>query len=117
MNTIKIEKAEVADLRHGFFGTDEIQFASDDAEAKLEALGIPKCRRHGARLWVGSAGKVPSSYGYNRNAEEALLIRNTKGWRVVEICRVKVGNYGHTAPELTLAPHQLAYLAKPIKLD
>ena len=67
-----------------FDGCDGVNAEAYRAERKLEALGIPKSKRAGARFEVCSGGSVAKNYPYPRNVTSLVLLRRGPGWYLVE---------------------------------
>lgn len=61
--------------------------AAEEAEARLATLRIPKAERRGATALVGYRGHFPGSYRGRPEATFAELVRDSTGWRLVDVYR------------------------------
>lgn len=83
--------------RHAFTVYFEIEDLAEDAEAKLEELGIPKAMRAGAMYHATSGNDVPASHmkkGFSRPATYVRLERRAGGWYLASIAATVIYQKG-----------------------
>ena len=72
-------------MEHTYSYVSQIAALAIDAEARLEALGIPKKHRIGAFLVSTSGQTVPKKYKYERIVTFVRLERGATNWFVTRI--------------------------------
>lgn len=87
-NNIKIAAALVAAngaaRAHTYVAVSEIRGIAQDAEARLEKLGIPKRDRAGASIRSESGEKLPSAYKYQARTTVVYLERGSSHWYLIK---------------------------------
>lgn len=68
----------------------EIEALAEQAEKKLEEMGLPKAKRAGVGFVYHAAGPWANSYGNRQGATLVRLRRRSKDWVVTRIVRVSV---------------------------
>lgn len=70
---------------HTFTHWIDIQRIADEAETKLDKLGIPQAMRKGA-LYVANSGEtLPSAYKYAATVTSATIERRSSGWYIRDL--------------------------------
>jgi len=84
----------------------EIACLAEEAETQLESLGIPKGSRRGA-IYVSTSGKkLPSAYKYSVCRTQVRLIRQSKGWALLDARRLEQAGMSTPYCKLALTPIQ-----------
>jgi len=103
---------------HAYTAFGEIEILAETAEARLEALGLPKTRRTGA-LWTETSGSaVSSSYAkkaFGRAATRVRLQRRPSGWYLVGTVATTIGASGGGKGELILSAEQDAEAVRRLR--
>ena len=74
-------------IEHTYSYVSQIAALAIDAEARLEALRLPKKYRQGAQLEAVSGSPVPSKYKFNRVGTRIVLERGATDWFLVSVKR------------------------------
>ena len=69
---------------------DDLIGLADDAEDRLEELGIPKAKRPQATYTYRAEGPAAWSFKWGRGATIVTLLRRQSGWYLVDVARTKV---------------------------
>ena len=94
---------------HAYTTFVEIEATAFAAEAKLEALGLPKAQRAGAQWSEISGSAVAASYAkraFHRAATSVRLERRSGGWCLVSAIATMIGASGGGKGTLTLTAEQ-----------
>lgn len=65
---------------HTFTAAIDILHISDRAEGRLDALGIPKAERKGARFIQESGERLPARYQYKARTTRVVIERRASAW-------------------------------------
>lgn len=76
--------------QHAYSEYYEVARVADEAEARLESLGIQKAARTGAEYFAVSGYAVPSAYNYSRKATAVCLVRRATGWFLTSASQVTI---------------------------
>ena len=83
-----------------------VEDAASEAEARLEALHIPKAARAGAEFaWI-SGSALPNAYKYSVIRTRLRLVRRASGWSLTDVAAVEFYPQGGVGGTLTLTPDQ-----------
>ena len=88
---------------------EEIGYAAEKAESRLDKAGLPACHRKGVRVELGHH-KLPNSYKWRAAGTMATLERGRSRWYVVELKR-DVCNYGRNRMILSDAQKEIIAMA------
>jgi len=91
---------------HTFTSSADITDLARTAEAKLEALGVPKAMRAGAAMMATSGSKLPRAYKYTAHATIVRLIRRGAGWYLESAGTTDLHPGSTPAERLHLTPEQ-----------
>ena len=91
---------------HTYTRAADIAALARTAEAKLEALGIPKAMRAGAAMVAVSGSKLPNCYKYTAKATIVRLIRRGAGWYLESAGTTDLHPGSTPAERLHLTPEQ-----------
>ena len=91
---------------HTYTRAVDIAALARTAEAKLEALGIPKAMRAGAAMMATSGSKLPNAYKYAAQATIVRLIRKGAGWYLESAGATDLHPGSTPAERLRLTPNQ-----------
>ena len=103
---------------HTYTTFTEIESLAAAAEAKLEALGLPKTQRAGAAWNETSGSAVSSSYAkkaFGRAATSVRLERRPSGWYLVGATATTIGASGGGKGRLILAAEQDAEAVRRLR--
>ena len=103
---------------HAYTRYSEIENLTAAAEAKLEALGLPKARRAGAQLAEISGAEVSNSYAkkaFHRAATSVRLERRPSGWYLVCATATTIGASGGGKGSLILTAEQDAEAVRRLR--
>ena len=77
------------------FSASELEYDCRMLEERLEEAGIAKSCRSGCSAILLSGCKVPNSYTYNVNRNQAVVQRGPTGWFLTSVKRIEQrGNTG-----------------------
>jgi len=76
--------------RHTYSSASEILAIAQEAEEKLDRLGLPKKNRAGAVATKTSGSKMPKAYKYSRIATYVKLVRGSQEWFLTFVAKVNV---------------------------
>jgi len=79
---------------HTYSSASDILAIAQEAEARLDQLGLPKKDRTGAVATKTSGSKMPKAYKYRRIATYVKLVRGSRDWYLT--CALKVEIYPDT---------------------
>ena len=103
---------------HAYTAFGEIEALAEAAEARLEALGLPKTQRTGA-LWTETSGSaVSNSYAkkaFHRAATIVQLQRRPSGWFLVSAFATTIGASGGGKGGLILSAEQDAEAVRRLR--
>ena len=89
----------------------EVQAEAEEAEKRMESLGIPQSHRKGAR-YIINGGSVPhSGYQYRAHSTEITLTRGCEAWFVVEIETRNAKSVGRSGRLLVTEKQAVAAMA------
>lgn len=91
---------------HTYTHAHQLAGIAAEAEAELEALGIPKKHRAGARYAAQSGSRLPNAYKHGAITTVVTISRNNSGWKVEKISQATL--YPNCTPRelLLLTPAQ-----------
>lgn len=84
----------------------EVEHEALGAERRLEALGVPKAERGGARFSVWRATYLPNAYKNMAIGTGIRLLRRSGGWWLVDAEAYSFGSRTRTRRHLSLTPAQ-----------
>ena len=84
----------------------DVIYAADEAEARLEKLGIPKVARKGATYIAQSGETLPNSYGHRARTTTVTITRKSKGWVLVSVAQSELYPRQRPRCQLVLTPEQ-----------
>jgi len=87
--TSLLEKTNKRASTHTALAIDIIR-ASEEAEAGLAKLGLPKADRKGASVFFRSGYRVAHAYKYGRTVNHATLVRGSSGWFLTALSKDEV---------------------------
>jgi hypothetical protein len=73
---------------HTYTHAHQVAKIAEEAEAELEALGIPKKHRAGARYAAQSGSQLPKAYKHGAITTGVTLTRNSTGWTVASVSQI-----------------------------
>ena len=91
---------------HTYTRAADITYLARAAEAKLEALGVPKAMRAGAAMTATSGSKLPNAYKYTAQATVVRLIRKGAGWYLESAAATDLHPGSSPAERVCLTPEQ-----------
>lgn len=91
---------------HVFTAAIELLHISDRAEGRLDAIGIPKADRKGARFIQESGEKLPSAYKYAARTTRVVIERRASGWWVIDISESSIYPASKPFQRMTLTEAQ-----------
>lgn len=91
---------------HTFTSWAEIATVAEDAEKRLERLGIPKNERAGARFDAQSGEKLPNAYKYTARGTVVTLTRRSGGWYLTHARSYDLYTGHNPTATLWLTPEQ-----------
>ena len=104
---------------HAYTTFGEIDSLAAAAEAKLEALGLPKSSHRCGALWTETSGSaVSNSYAkkaFGRAATRVRLQRRPSGWYLVGAVATTIGASGGGKGELILSAEQDAEAVRRLR--
>ena len=103
---------------HAYSLFSEIEALAETAEARLEALGLPKSRRAGAQWAEISGAAVSNSYAkkaFHRAATSVRLIRRASGWYLQSASATTIGAGGGGKGSLVLTAEQDAEAVRRLR--
>jgi hypothetical protein len=125
---IKVDKAKADDIAaalkaangrataHTFTEFGEISRRADGAEKALDALGIPKADRAGARYVAQSGSTLPNAYKFKTTATVVTLLRRPSAWYLESASTYDLYPKSTPGARLELTPEQdaiaVAYLRR-----
>lgn len=83
-----------------------VEDAASDAEARLQALPIPKAARAGAEYTWLSGDALPNAYKYTVIRTRLRLARRASGWYLIDVMAVEYYPRGGVGGTLILTPDQ-----------
>jgi len=75
---------------HTYSSASEILAIAQEAEEKLNRLGLPKKYRAGAVAEKTSGYKMPKAYRYRRIATYVKLVRGSRDWYLTCVLKVEI---------------------------
>ncbi|WP_194727299.1 hypothetical protein [Noviherbaspirillum malthae] len=108
-NAVAIDEAVAPQqqrARVNLVDAQDVLSAMRRAEAKLDALGIPKRERSGASFYQVPAGPSANSYSYAQGATAFRIARATTDWYLIDVQRIEVYPKQREREDLTLTPEQ-----------
>ena len=73
---------------HTYTHAHQVAKIADEAEAELEALGIPKKHRAGARYTAQSGSRLANAYKHGAISTCVTLTRNSTSWTVASVSQI-----------------------------
>lgn len=70
---------------HAYTSAAQLAALADRAEARLEALGVAKAKRKGARVTARSGDRLPNAYKYRVTRTSVTLERGASDWFVTHV--------------------------------
>ena len=92
-NEEKVEaaiKASMGRARTFVHSFEDVVEAAEEAEARLELLGIPKKDRQGVLAEHSVAGPSSNSFKYSAAASSISMRRGVRGWILTDVDRITV---------------------------
>jgi hypothetical protein len=96
---------------HTYSSASEIIAIAQEAEEKLDRLGLPKKYRAGAVAEKASGSRMPRAYKYRRAATMVEMMRGSRGWYLTYVLRTRIlpeNRAGHLSLMLTQEQDKLA---------
>jgi hypothetical protein len=73
---------------HTYTHAHQVAKIAEEAEAELEAFGIPKKYRAGARYAAQSGSRLANAYKHGAITTGVTLTRNSTGWTVASVSQI-----------------------------
>ena len=89
------------------FSLKELMQFGEDAERKLDLLGVSKKNRPGSSVRIPYGDCVPNSYRWRAEEQVLTLLRRPTGWFLVDVSRgyVLMRSHGRQGNSKLVCPH------------